>query len=269
MRTQIIADISSNHMGDMRLAEALIAAAADVGVDTVKFQSWQASKLRPDFPDYGATFARHQIAELSDDDHYRLLALCKEYGVTFLTTCFDLQRAYFLSKLGMDSIKVASPDSTSFNLIDKLTDLFNHVIISTGMTTNEEVEKLIDHVSNKNVTILHCISLYPTPLDKVNLERMIWLREQGVKVGYSDHSMGVEAGMLAISLGAEILEKHITLSRYIPGKDQAMSTLPEEFKELVEWSKLVESMRGTANPGLSEAENSVRKIYVGKWGDNS
>jgi len=268
MKTQIIADISSNHMGEMRLAESMVRAAAEAGVDIVKFQSWQASTLRPDFPDYKATFTRHRASELSDDAHRNLIDICRETGVEFLTTCFDLARIDFLASLGLKSIKVASPDSTSYELINQLTDRFEHVIISTGMTTDEELKQLLDHVQDRNVTILHCISLYPTPLEKVNLERMLWIKGQGFRTGFSDHSLGVEAGMLAIALDADILEKHITLSRHLPGKDQTMSTLPEEFKKLADWAGLVETMRGAAQPEIGADEKNMRNIYVGKWGNN-
>jgi len=268
MRTKIIADIGANHMGDMAVAEALVRAAAEAGVDTVKFQSWRADRLRPDFPDYEAAYRRHRRTELSDEDHRRLIGLCRDCGVEFLTTCFDLGRVDFLAGLGLRSIKVASPDSTSFRLLDRLLERFEHVIISTGMTPDEELDRLLDHVRGRNVTILHCVSLYPTPPERVNLERMLRIREQGFRAGFSDHSLGTEAGRLAIALGAEILEKHITLSRRLPGKDQAISTTPEEFRELADWARTVERLRGTAQPGLSPAEEELRRIYVGKWGDN-
>lgn len=268
MRTRIIADMSSNHMGNMAIAEAMISAAAHAGVDTVKFQSWQARKLRADFPDYRATFARHCLSELSDEDHHLLIKVCRDKGVEFLTTCFDLERVDFLAALGLKSIKVASPDCTSFRLLDRLMERFEHIIISTGMATDQEVERMIEHTRGHKVTVLHCVSLYPTPLDRVNLERMNWLRSLGVQVGFSDHTLGVEASMLAIGMGAEIVEKHFTLSRNLPGKDQAMSSTPEEFARLVEWAALVEKMRGEPHPGMSDEEMRLRALYVGKWGDN-
>jgi sialic acid synthase SpsE len=193
---------------------------------------------------------------------------CDQYKIGFLTTCFDLNRVEFLASLGLKTIKVGSPDCNSFRLLEKLMKHFDHLIISTGMSTDDEVKEMINFVKGHKVTVLHCVSLYPTPLEKVNLERMNWLRTFGLPVGFSDHSLGTEAGKLAIAMGAEILEKHFTLSRNLPGKDQAMSTLPEEFAELVEWAKLVEKMRGVAHPGLSDSEIELRKVYIGKWGDN-
>ncbi len=246
----------------------MIRSAAKAGVDVVKFQSWQTRKLRPDLPDYEATRARHLVAELSDRDHEFLMETCARHGVEFLTTCFDLDRVDFLASLGMRSIKVASPDCASFRLLDRLMARFEHLIISTGMTPDQDVERMIEHTRGHKVTVLHCVSLYPTPLDRVNLERMNWLRGLGVPVGFSDHSVGVEAGMLAIAMGAEILEKHFTLSRELPGKDQSISCTPDEFARLVAWAKQVPIMRGTGHPGLSDEEMRLRELYVGKWGDN-
>ena len=267
-KTKIIADVSSNHMGDMQIAASMVKLAAEAGVDAVKFQSWQSRMLRKDYPEYESTFARHKKAELSEDDHRLLMDVCAESGIEFLTTCFDLDRVDFLASLGLPAIKVASSDCTSSALLERLCDAFSQVIVSTGMSTDEEVEALVRRVEGKNVIVLHCVSIYPTPLDQVNLRRMDWIRSQGVRVGLSDHSLGTEAGKLAIAMGAEVLEKHYTLSRNLPGKDQAMSTEIHEFKELVEWSHTVASMLGTEKPGLSDQEKALRHAYIGKWGDN-
>ncbi|MBI5557289.1 MAG: N-acetylneuraminate synthase family protein [Deltaproteobacteria bacterium] len=265
---EIIADCSSNHMGDMNIAGRMIELAAEAGIDTIKFQSWQADRLRGDFPDYDATFARHRKAQLSDKDHVMLIEKCNECGIKFLTTCFDINRVDFLASLGLSAIKVASPDCASFSMLDTLMSRFPRLIISTGMSTDEEISKMVEHVRGHDVIILHCVSIYPTPLEKVNLERMQWLKSLGVRVGFSDHSLGTEAGKLALAMGAEILEKHFTLSRYLPGKDQAMSTEISEFKELVDWKNLIALMRGSTHPGLSDDEKKLREIYIGKWGDN-
>ena len=265
-KTEIVADIGSNHMGDIGLAEEMVRSAAEIGIDTVKFQSWQARKLMKDFPDYDATYARHRKTELSDEAHKHLIEICEEVGVDFLTTCFDIGRVEFLASLGLKRIKVASPDCANFRLLDALMDNFEQIIVSTGMSTDEEVLQMIEYVHGHDVIILHCVSLYPTPIDGLNLSRMIWLKEQGLRVGFSDHSMGTEAAKLAIALGAEIVEKHFTFSRYLPGKDQSMSTTPDEFQELVIWAGLVPEIMGKPHPTLSEEELKLREIYQGKWG---
>ena len=122
--------------------------------------------------------------------------------------------------------------------------------------------------SNRDVVFFHCVTKYPCPLDEINMDRMVYLREKGLHVGYSDHSIGVDAGKYAICLGAEYIEKHFTLNRSLPGRDQKMSATIEEISELVRWGKLVDSMRGTSVYQMSEEELTFRKNYIGKWGDN-
>lgn len=267
-KTKIIADITSNHMGNLDIAKAMVEAAARAGVDIVKFQSWRAHALRKDFPEYDATYQRHRRTELSDADHSELLSFCAMHGVEFLTTCFDLERVDFLASLGLQCIKVASPDCGSVRLLECLMARFPRLIISTGMTPEEEVMRAIDVTRGHDVVFLHCTSIYPTPSEQMNLRRMDWLASKGVRVGSSDHSLGTDAGFIAIARRAEYLEKHFTLSRNLPGKDQAMSTEQQEFRRLAEFRDIVAVMDGVPNPAISAEEQRLRGIYIGKWGDN-
>ncbi len=268
MKTKIIAEFTSNHLGDPRVMTSMLQEAKRVGVDVVKFQSWKASQLRKDFPDYDATFARHKSAELTDEQHVTLVKECKELGLEFLTTCFDLNRVDFLASLGVPTIKVASPDATSWALIDRLVAKFNTVIISTGLITTPELEELMKRVDPKRVVLLHCISLYPTPPEQVNLARMEWIRGHGFRVGFSDHTESWEAAALAMARGAEYIEKHFTLSKALPGKDQLMSATPDVFREICRWRDLIPTMMGEPVRSLTETEQKIRTAYVGKWGNN-
>ncbi|MEW6302316.1 MAG: N-acetylneuraminate synthase family protein [Verrucomicrobiota bacterium] len=268
VRTKIIAEFTSNHLGDERVMTAMLQEARRVGVDVVKFQSWQAAQLRKDFPDYEATYARHKSAELSDEQHHKLVKQCRELGLEFLTTCFDVNRVDFLASLGLSTIKVASPDATSWTLIDRLAAKFPTLIISTGLITPAELDELLKHVDPKQVVLLHCISLYPTPLEQVNLARMEYIRERGFRAGFSDHTEGAEAAMLAITRGAEYIEKHFTLSKALPGKDQQMSATPDVFQKICQWRDLVQTMMGQPVRELTETERKIRELYVGKWGSN-
>ncbi len=267
-RCKIIAEFTSNHLGDDRIIDAMLEEARRVGVDVVKFQSWQASRLRPDFPDYQATYARHRTAELSDEQHQRILGRCRELGLEFLTTCFDLERVEFLAFLGLRTIKVSSPDATSWVLLERLSARFETLIISTGLIHHAQLEELLRRLDPKRTVLLHCISLYPTPPAQVNLRRMEFIRERGFRVGFSDHTSGPEGAMLAIARGAEFVEKHFTLSRALPGKDQAMSATPDVFEAISRWRDLVPVMMGEAVRDLTETELRIRDLYVGKWGDN-
>jgi N,N'-diacetyllegionaminate synthase len=268
MKTKIIAEFTSNHLGDPRVMTAMLQEAKRVGCDVVKFQSWKASQLRKDFPDYEATYARHKSAELTDEQHVELVKQCGAAGLEFLTTCFDLNRVDFLASLGVSTIKVASPDATSWALLEKLSAKFQTLIISTGLITTPELEELMKRVDPKQVVLLHCISLYPTPPEQVNLARMEWIRDHGFRVGFSDHTEGYEAAVLAIARGAEFIEKHFTLSKALPGKDQQMSATPDVFQEICRWRDLILAMMGQPIRKLTETEEKIRQAYVGKWGNN-
>ncbi len=264
MRTKIIAEVGANHGGDMDLARDMIAAAADAGVDYVKFQSWQAETLPPGDPN----FDRHKKAQLSDDDHVELKEECDRCGVNFLTTCFDKDRVEFLSGLGLQTIKVASPDVGSVTMLKALREAFPHMIVSTGMAPESDVHAAVAALEGHNFTLLHCVSLYPTPSHRVNMARMDWLRTLCPSVGFSDHTMGTYAAKLAIARGADFVEKHFTIDRNLPGKDQAVSAVPHEIREIVAYAEEVEHLMGDAHPSLSDEEERLRGIYVGKWGDN-
>jgi sialic acid synthase SpsE len=264
VRTKIIAEVGANHGGDMDLAKEMIRVAAAAGCDFVKFQSWQAETLAPGDPN----FDRHKKAQLSDDAHRELIECCLEHGTQFLTTCFDHRRVEFLGSLGLSTIKVASPDCGSTRMLTMLRDAFPHVIVSTGMTPEEDVIAAAETLSGHDFTMLHCVSLYPTPTHKVNMARMSWLRTLCPSVGFSDHTMGTPAARLAIAMGADVVEKHFTSDRNLPGKDQAVSGTPHEFRELVAYAEEVELLMGEAHPSLSDEEERLRGIYVGKWGDN-
>lgn len=255
-------------MGDLALAKAMIDAAADAGCDTVKFQSWRPEKLSKDFPDYDAAFARHSRSQLTDQAHEELIAYCATRGVAFLTTCFDLDRVDFLASLGLQEVKVASPDCGSTAMIERLMARFPRLIISTGMTDAADVRRTVEMTRGHDVTFLHCVSLYPTPPEHVNMARMLWLRDQGVPAGFSDHTMGADAAKYAVALGAAAIEKHFTLSRLLPGKDQAVSGEPHEFRDIADWIALVSRMYGVAEPVLSAEERRLQGLYVGKWGSN-
>ena len=268
MKTKIIADCCSNHMGNLQIALEMVDIAAEIGVDIVKFQSWTAASLRKDYPDYSNVYERHRRSELTDEFHYALIERCKKRKVEFLTTCFDVKRIEFLASLGIDKIKVASSDCGSYTLLDALSKNFSQVIVSTGMSTDSEVVEMVKRMMPYDPIVLHCVSIYPTPLAKINLRRMNWIRSLGVRAGFSDHSLGIQAGMLAISMGAEVLEKHFTISRRLPGKDQSMSTEAHEFEALVTWNREVHEIMGVERPSLSDDELNMRSAYIGKWGCN-
>jgi sialic acid synthase SpsE len=254
--------------------ESMIKAAASVGVDIIKFQSFRADKLRKDWPDYENAYRYYKAHELSEDDHIWLMEKCRENGIEFLTTAFTLDVVDFLAGIGLKQVKIASPDANNWALIDRCLEKFEKVFISTGLHTSEEVFNLKTylgrkHVINKRVAILHCVSLYPVELEQVKMtllkHSMIGPYNSWTEHGFSDHTTTLGASKLAISLGADYIERHFSLSRYLPGKDHFFSSTPEEFAELVAWKSKVEIMMGTGTRELSPEELANREEYRGRW----
>lgn len=264
MRTLIIAEAATNHLGDLGRALEMVDAAADLGCDFIKFQSWQARNLRPDDP--GLEF--HRQRELSDDAHLKLLDRCESRGIRFLTSCFDAGRIPFLKSLGLSTIKIASPDCGSLPFLRQVRAAFDEVILSTGMSYDGEVADAARILRSGSFCLLHCVSLYPTPADQVHLARMDWLREFSPRVGYSDHSLGTEAGKLAIARGAVYVERHFTLERDPNDRFSAMAGTPDEFAELVQYARDVERLMGSATRPLSRAEEEARTVWIDRRGRN-
>jgi N,N'-diacetyllegionaminate synthase len=264
-RPLVIAEVGANHGGDMLLAKEMIRVAAECGADAVKFQSWQSKNLAPGDPNYD----RHRKAELTDENHYELIDSCKKSGVDFLTTCFDVHRVDFLASLGLKAIKVASPDLASSTMIRRLRDKFEYLIISTGMSRDEEVRTTGELLRGTPFAFLHCVSVYPTPAHLVRLRRMEWLRQFTPDVGFSDHTMGSHAAGAAISLGACIIEKHFTTDRSLPGKDQAVSAIPDELREICSLAREIPLLMGRPEDvDILKDEIGNRSRYIGKWGNN-
>ncbi|MEQ8533931.1 MAG: N-acetylneuraminate synthase [Imperialibacter sp.] len=284
MKTLIIAEAGVNHNGDMALAKKLIAAAADAGADLVKFQTFIAknivSKSAPkadyqkDTTDPGES-QQDMIRqlELTREDHVELMRECKRYGIGFFSTAFDRESIRLLEDLSaMDYVKVPSGELTNLPYLRYLTRHGKPVLLSTGMATLGEIEAAIEAVEQAGtfrdrITILHCTTEYPTPMDEVNLNAMVNMgKALGVAVGYSDHTQGIEVPIAAVALGASVIEKHFTLDRSLPGPDHRASLEPDELKAMVVGIRNIEKAMGDGikRPGPSELKNKpiARKSLV-------
>jgi len=259
----IIADACSNHNGSRGLMEQMIKSAAEIGIDIIKFQSFKAEKLNPDWPDYQKSYEYYKNVELSEDDHVFIMEKCQEYGIEPLFTAFHLESAEYLRSIGMKSVKIASPDANNWLLIAYCLSHFDRVLISTGLHNYDEIAELVNRVTDywEKVTLLHCVSLYPTPLEKVNLFHMAALMKTFPSVGFSDHSLGTEAAKIAMCLGTACIEKHFTLDRDLPGKDHKMSATLQEFKELIEWRDTIQKVMYCPDKDI-DAEN---RKYKRRW----
>tara|TARA_B100000963_G_scaffold357680_1_gene380462 strand:+ start:801 stop:1829 length:1029 start_codon:yes stop_codon:yes gene_type:complete len=281
-RVLIIAEAGVNHNGDLQKAIQLIEVAANAGVDIVKFQTFKADKIVSKV----AEKAKYQIEniesgdncqynmlkslELSEQDHTILIEECDKRGIQFLSTAFDVDGIDFLDDLGLSFFKSPSGEITNYHYLKRLAEKGKPVVLSTGMANMQEVKKAIDVVlkyglTKKDITVLHCSTEYPTPMEEVNLKAMNTIGDElGVQVGYSDHTLGIEASIAAVALGAKVIEKHFTLDRSYPGPDHRASLEPDELKEMVIAIRNIEhaiSGDGKKEPSSSEQKNKefVRK----------
>lgn len=275
--TKIIAEIASCHNGDIKLAKKMIKVVAKTGVDIIKFQSWQSKNVNNNDPDK----KRYESLELSDEAHYILKEECEKTGVEFLTTCYDADRINFLKELGLKKIKIASTDLKHFNFLKKIRENFKEVIVSTGMSKKEEILKAIDILKTGKYTIMHCVSVYPCPLEKANLKKLIWLKTVADSVGYSDHVQGVDAAIFSLGIGVDYVEKHFTLDRNMkqeahttgrglkPITTHMIADEPGIFKKICQWRDKYEIALGSGSLQLLPEEKLTRKKYTGRLGKNS
>ena len=280
----IIAEAGVNHNGDISLAKQLVDVAVSAGADAVKFQTFKAEKLvcknaeKAAYQKETTNQAESQLEmlkklELSEEMHDQLIDYCKKKGILFLSTPFDVDSVDYLIELGIEIIKIPSGEITNYPYLRKIAQTGKKVILSTGMSSLKEVRvavEVLKEYGNKDIAVLHCNTEYPTPFTDVNLKAMLTMRDElGVKVGYSDHTMGIEIPIAAVAMGAQIIEKHFTLDKTMDGPDHKASLEPHELKAMINAIRNVENALGTGvkEPSESEQRNIgiVRKSIVAKY----
>lgn len=274
-RVIIIAEAGVNHNGDINKAMQLIDKAVEANVDYIKFQTFKTelciskNAVKADYQiENTQNSSESQLEmvkklELSFEQFIELEKYCQQKGIQFLSTGFDSESLVFLAQLGVAIAKVPSGEITNLPYLRQVASLFPEVILSTGMATISEIKDavkvLTDHgVSKDKITILHCNTEYPTPMEDVNLKAMLHIqRELGVPVGYSDHTLGIEVPIAAVALGATVIEKHFTLDKTLPGPDHKASLEPDELKAMVSAIRNIEKAIGGS--GLKEVSKSEEK----------
>ncbi len=290
-RVVIIAEAGVNHNGDINLAKQLIDVAADAGVDYVKFQTFitehaiskkakKATYQIINTSDCNETqFDMVKKLELSHQNHDELIEYCNLRNIKFFSTAFDIESVKYLDGLGLTFFKIPSGEITNYPYLKAIAACKKPVLLSTGMCFEFEIKAAIDvlvkHGLNKNqISILHCNTEYPTPMQDVNLKAMLSIKDKfNVNVGYSDHTLGIEVPIAAVALGAQIIEKHFTLDRSLPGPDHVASLEPNELKQMVISIRNIEkaiSGNGIKEPSESEKKNIgiARKSIVAKTAIN-
>lgn len=281
-RTLIIAEAGVNHNGSLEMAKRLVDTAKECGADIIKFQTANLDSLvskNAEMAAYqkkntGVAESQKEMLEkllLSYEDFTELAEYCKQTGICFLSTPFDIESIRFLDS--MQTIwKIPSGEITNLPYLIEIGKTKKEVILSTGMAEMEEIRaavRVLEEYGTKQITILHCTTEYPAPIEDVNLNVMQTLRNEfGRPVGYSDHTRGIEISLAAAALGAAVIEKHFTLDRTLPGPDHLASLEPDELKAMVNGVRKIEIAMGSAEkkPSCAELKNRdvARKSIVAK-----
>ena len=280
----IIAEAGVNHNGDLKIAKALIDAAADAKVDIVKFQTFKTEKLvskdakkatyQQKNSENEAQFEMLKKLELPQEWHYNLKNYAESKGVKFLSTGFDHESLDFLNTLNPMFFKIPSGEISNKPYLEHVASFGKPIVLSTGMSNLKEIEAAINVLTNNGVlkndiSVLHCNTEYPTPFIDVNLKAMLTIKKHfNVEIGYSDHTLGIEVAIAAVAMGAKVIEKHFTISRTMEGPDHGASLEPFELKQMVESIRNIElalSGNGKKEPSASELKNKIaarKSIYI-------
>ncbi len=283
-KTIIIAEAGVNHNGSVDLAKKMIETAFEAGADFIKFQTFESENLVTN----NTKLAKYQKVgssevdqlsmlkklELSKEEFIEIYRFCTSIGIKFLSTPFDNSSLKILDQFDMDFIKVASGEITNYPFLIEISKRNKPIIFSTGMSTLEEIKDTltvftINGINKEIITILQCNTQYPTPYDDVNLNAMQEMKARfGTKVGFSDHTLGIEASLAAVAMGASIIEKHFTMDNNLPGPDHKASLNPYQLNDLVNSIRNIETSFGSHKkmPTKSEKENLslIRKSIVAK-----
>ena len=277
MRVFIIAEAGVNHNGSVDLAKQLINVASNSGANAVKFQTFKAENLvaknaqKAEYQKHTTNVLESQFdmikkLELDVETHKELIAYCQEKDIMFLSTPFDHDSIDMLNNLGLDIFKIPSGEITNLPYLRHIGSLNKQVVLSTGMSNLEEIRGALNILINagsskENITVLHANTMYPTPMEDVNLNAMLTIhKEFDVDVGYSDHTLGIEVDIAAVAMGASCIEKHFTLDKAMDGPDHKASLEPEELKAMVSAIRNIEKALGSSEKKPSPSESANIKV---------
>jgi len=259
----IIAEIGINHEGDVEQCAKMIEAAAEIGADAVKLQTIDADS---NYVVGSESYKVFKGSELTREETANMFNLARENGLDVFTTVGDIGTAEWVEKLEPSCWKISSGLLTHIPMVRHLASLGRPLLISTGMANVDDINLAIEtskSAGNNDISLFQCTSLYPAPLDSLNLSTIGWLKEKyGYDVGFSDHSLGSDAAFLSVGAGATLLEKHFSLDPSQPGFDHKISLNIAGFKEMVERVRAAEKMMGTKQKEVSEAINNTRMKYL-------
>ena len=277
----IIAEAGVNHNGEIELAKKMIDVASEAGADAVKFQTFKTDSVvavnapkaayqKENTDNKESQYHMLKKLEIDRAAHLELIGYCRKKKIMFLSTPFDIGSVNMLMELDIDIIKVPSGEITNFPYLREVAKQGKKVILSTGMSNMQEVKvavEILKEYGTKDITLLHCNTQYPTPMEDVNLKAMVSMAEElKVPVGYSDHTQGIEVSIAAVAMGATVIEKHFTLDKTMEGPDHKASLEPNELIAMVKAIRNIEKALGDGNKVVTESEKDnlavVRKSLV-------
>lgn len=275
----VIAEAGVNHNGNLKNALKLIEEASKSGCDYIKFQSFNSEQMvssNVDLAEYQSKNvsdnSQSQLEmlkglEIKNDWYEKLISHCQNYKIGFLSSAFDIQSLEYLISMNLDFIKIPSGEITNYHSLEKIAKTNTPVLLSTGMSTVDDIQNAINVLfkngfKKKDLMLLHCKSIYPTPYKEANLKAIKTLSKTfKVKVGYSDHTLGIEAPIAAVALGAKVIEKHFTLDKNLEGPDHKISIEPHELKKMVSSIRIIESlMSGSGEILVTEKEEKNKAL---------
>lgn len=284
-KTFIIAEAGVNHNGSLKKALKLIDVAKLSGADAIKFQTFRAENLATDYAPKAeyqkyksikneTQFQMLKKLEFTEAMHKACFEKCKKKKIIFISSAFDIEGLNYLKKFNLSYFKVPSGEITNIPYLEVLGAFRKKVFLSTGMSGIHEIKKAIktlttNGIKKNNITLMQCTTAYPAPYDEINLNTIATLRSTfKLDVGFSDHSLGVQASIAAVALGAKVIEKHLTLSKKLKGPDHLSSLDPKEFKSMVESIRIVEKTLGSKIKKITKTEKKnisvIRKSIVAK-----
>ena len=264
---KIIAEIGWNHMGNMDLAKNMMVSAKESGADIVKFQYWDPINLKSGPWDDDGRREIYNNAALSETMLNELVEFSKSIKCEFLISVFGTMGAKKITKIGQKKIKIPSHETTNIKLIKFCSENFEEIIFSAGASTEKEIENAVQILrkGKAKFSLLHCISSYPCPSEKINLKRINWLSKFTSEVGLSDHSQSTTIPAMSLAFGTSIIEKHFTTDKNLPGRDNKFALTPILFREMV--NNINEAKNALIDHGNSflDIEEDTMKNYRGRW----
>ena len=270
MYCKVIAEIGWNFMGDMELAEKMIVAAKNSGADMAKFQYWEPSKLKPGPWDHDGRLEIYNAAALNEEKIRILMRLCHANKIEFLISAFNASDAGFISNLGIRKIKIPSHEVANSALHNFAANNFEEVYVSLGAGTSCEVEQACEIYNSVEGLLwigMHCVSSYPCGPEHANLPRLSYLSNLCKNLGYSDHTSDVVTPSISLAFGSRVVEKHFTIDKDLPGRDNKFALDPTEFSQMVANIRTAEKSCFDHGPEPREIEKDTMRSYRGRWGD--